>query len=178
MAARGGGKSTRFWAKKKNSHFPPKIARKSGRNAQTKGNGSTLHVQLEFTMSKSPLVPSNSTICPTTAQKGAKKPQNLHNVNQHPKPSTGRILGYVAQIRIRRAPSPLATPPFLWFSSLRIPPLSHVEPRTTGHWAELEGSPAGVRRGRMVGPARFPGRKKLFFPKLFLDHLGCSNKWF
>ena len=32
----------------------------------------------------------------------------------------GRILGYVAQNRILRAPSPPATPDFLWFPTLRI----------------------------------------------------------
>ena len=36
-----------------------------------------------------------------------------------PKLETDRILGYVAQIRIPRAPSPSATPHFLWFPSLR-----------------------------------------------------------
>ena len=37
-----------------------------------------------------------------------------------PKPSTGRILDYVAQNRIPRAPSPPATPHFLWFPTLGI----------------------------------------------------------
>ena len=55
-----------------------------------------------------------------TAQKCAKKPQKLRNVHSTPEPRTGRILGYVAQIRIPRAPSPPATPHFLWFPSLRI----------------------------------------------------------
>ena len=35
-----------------------------------------------------------------------------------PKRRTGRILGYVARIRIPRAPVPPATPHFLWFPSL------------------------------------------------------------
>ena len=64
--------------------------------------------------------PSTPRYVRETAQKGAKKPQKLRNVHQHPKPRTDRILGYVAQKRIPRAPSPLAIPHFLWFPSLRI----------------------------------------------------------
>ena len=37
-----------------------------------------------------------------------------------PKPRTGRILGYVAQNPIPRAPTPPATPHFLWFPPLQI----------------------------------------------------------
>ena len=44
-----------------------------------------LHVGLDFTVSKSPLVPFNSTICPRTAQKGAKKPQKRRNMHQPPR---------------------------------------------------------------------------------------------
>ena len=78
----------------------------------------TLHVRLDFTVSKSPLVPFNSTICPRTAQKGSKSPKNGAICTNPPKPSTDRILGYVAQNPIPRAPSPPATPHFLWFTPL------------------------------------------------------------
>ena len=43
---------------------------------------------------------------------------------------------------------------------------------------QSEGSPARARRGPTVGPPGSPGRKKSFFPKLFPDHLGCSNTCF
>ena len=82
---------------------------------------STLHVRLDFTVSKSSLVPFNSTICPRDGPKRRQKaPKTCAMRTNTPKPSTGRILGYVAQIRIPRAPSPPATPHFLWFPSLRI----------------------------------------------------------
>ena len=53
----------------------------------------TLHVRLDFTVSKSPLVPFNSTICPRTAQKGAKKPQKRRNMHQPPETKHGPYLG-------------------------------------------------------------------------------------
>ena len=54
-------------------------------------------------------------------KKAPKSPKNCAMCTSTPKPRTGRILGYVAQKRILRAPSPPATPHFLWFPSLRIP---------------------------------------------------------
>ena len=53
----------------------------------------TLHVRLDFTVSKSPLVPFNSTICPRNGPKGAKKPQKLRNVHQPPETKHGPYLG-------------------------------------------------------------------------------------
>ena len=44
------------------------------------------------------------------------------------------------------------------------------------------GGAGGQRGPRTVGAnggsTRVPGAKKTFFPKLFLDHLGCSSKCF
>ena len=41
------------------------------------------------------------------------------------------------------------------------------------------GGPASPRTvGANGGSTRVPGAKKSFVPKLFLDHLGCSNKCF
>ena len=57
-------------------------------------------------------------------------------------------------------------------------PTRHVDPRTRGHLVQPEGRPAHAQWGPTVGPPGSPGRKKSFFPKLFLDHLGCSNKCF
>ena len=72
-------------------------------------------------MSKSPLVPFNSTIRPRNGPKKApKSPKICAMCTNTPKPSTGRILGYMAQNQIPRAPSPHATLHFLWFPSLRI----------------------------------------------------------
>ena len=83
-------------------------------------------------------------------------------------------------------------PPRLWDGqsrAIRNPPLfvvfkpqnrptSRLDPRTSGHLVEPDGSPARAQLGPTVGPPRSPGRKKSFFSKLFPDHLGCSNKCF
>ena len=53
----------------------------------------TLHVRLDFTVSKSPLLPFKSRYVRETTQKGAKKPQNLRNVHQHPETKNGPYLG-------------------------------------------------------------------------------------
>ena len=58
---------------------------------------------------------------PETAQKGPQKLQILCRLaSDSDKPRTSHIFGYMAQNAIPRAPSPPATPHFLWFPPLRI----------------------------------------------------------
>ena len=76
----------------------------------------TLHVRLDFPVSTSSLRPSNSMICPGD---GPKRPPKAPNANTH-KPRIGHIFGYMAQNAIPRAPTPPATPHFLWFPPLTI----------------------------------------------------------
>ena len=81
----------------------------------------TLHMQLDFLVPKGPLGPSNSTICPRTAPKRPRKPQNLCTLAaDSPKPKIDPILGYVAQNVISSAPNPPATTHFWWFPPLKI----------------------------------------------------------
>ena len=97
-----------------NSRFWPKAAPKPSQNRQTKGKGCYTHVRLNCPVIKSPFLHSSSTICP---RNGPKMPKNGLNVRclcqTGPKPRTGRVLGYVAQNRIPRAPIPPTTPNFL-----------------------------------------------------------------
>ena len=111
-------------------------------------------------------------------KKAPKDPKNCAMCTSTPKPRTGRILGYVAQKRIPRAPSPPATPPLFMVSKPQNRPTRHVDPRTKGPLVQPRGGSAHAQWGPTVGPPGSPGRKKRFFPKLFLDHLGCSNKCF
>ena len=76
----------------------------------------TLHVRLDFPVSTSSLPPSNSMTCPGN---GPKRPPEAPNADSL-KPRIGHIFGYMAQNAIPRAPSPPATPHFLWFPPLRI----------------------------------------------------------
>ena len=55
---------------------------------------STLHVRLDFTVSKSSLVPFISTICPRNGPKRRQKaPKNLRNAHQHPETKHRAYLG-------------------------------------------------------------------------------------
>ena len=81
----------------------------------------TLHVRHDCPVNQSPFFPSSSTICPRNGPKMAKNGLTVRYLcPTRPKPRTGRILGYVAQNQVPRAPIPPATPHFLWFPSLRI----------------------------------------------------------
>ena len=112
-------KSARFWAK--NSHFSRKRAPKPGQNAQTKGNGGYTPRAVSLPCVKEPSGALQLRDMSEKRPKEApKSPKICAMCTNTPKPSTGRILGYVAQIRIPRAPSPPATPHILWFPSLII----------------------------------------------------------
>ena len=86
---------------------------KTAKRRETVG---TLHVRLDFPMSTSSLWPSNSMIC---RGNGRKRPPEAPNADSH-KPRIGHIFGYMAQNAIWRAPTPPATPHFLWFPPLKI----------------------------------------------------------
>ena len=72
----------------------------------------------------------------------------------HPQPPT--FYGFQAS----ESPNETRRPPYQWSLGAAGGPAS---PRTVG---------------ANGGSTRVPGAKKTLFPKLFLDHLGCSNKCF
>ena len=102
----------------KTAIFGPKKPWNTLKTAKRRETVGTLHVPLDFPVSTSSLRPSNSMICPGN---GPKRPLEAPNANSH-KPRIGHIFGYVAQNAIPRAPTPPATPHFLWFPPLRIDP--------------------------------------------------------
>ena len=57
-------------------------------------------------------------------------------------------------------------------------PTRHVDPSTSGHLVQPESRPAHAQWGPTVGPPGSPGRKKSFFPKLFLKQLGMLKQVF
>ena len=71
-----------------------------------------LHMRPDFPS----LRPSSSMIC---LRNGPKGPPKAPNADSH-KPRIGHIFGYMAQDSIPRAPTPPATPHFLWFPPLKI----------------------------------------------------------
>ena len=105
----------------KPAFFGPKQSRNPLKTDKRREMARTLHVRLNCPLTKSPLLPSKSATCPKNGPKMAKNGLNVRYLCQtSPTSRTGRILGYVAQIRNRRAPSPPATPHLLWFPSLGI----------------------------------------------------------
>ena len=115
-------------------------------------------------VTKHPLLPTNSAMCLRNGPKLAKNGLDCEPfVSSSPKPRVGYMLVYVAQNQISRAPSPPATPHFLWFPTLN--PTTPLVPRTNGHLVEPEGSRARARWGPTEGPNKGP--------KLFLDNLRC-----
>ena len=95
-------------------------------------------------------------------KKAPKSPKNCAMCTSTPKPRTGRILGYVAQKRIPRAPSPPATPHFLWFPSLRLAQRDTSTPIPVVTWCSRRaGQPthSGGQRWVHQGPQ---GEKKIF----------------
>ena len=104
-------------------------------------------------------------------KKAPKSPKICGMCTNTPKPSTGRILGYVSQIRTPRAPSPPATPDFLWFPSLRIAPY---------HWSlgGGGGQPGPRTAGANGGSTRVPRAKKIGFFKVVPRPLGMLKQVF
>ena len=144
--------------------FLPKTTPKPGQNAQTKGYGeytaraASLHRVKE--LSSALQLHDMSEKRPKNAPK---RPKICAMCTNPPKPSTGRILGSVAQNSIPRAPSPPATPHFLWFPSLRIAQRDTQTPEPVVTWcSRWAPSPAhgGGQRWVHQGPQ---GEKNHFF---------------
>ena len=96
--------------------FPPN----PGETPKQSGTVATSHVRLDFAMLESPLLPFTCKICPKDGPERSQKAPNLRNVHKHPKTKHRPYLGLCGSKRIPRAPSPPATPHFLWFPPLGI----------------------------------------------------------
>ena len=138
MAPRGGGAKSGGALPKlrilchKTAFFGPKQPRNPVKTAKRRQTVRTPHLRLDCPVTKSPVLLSSSTICPRNGPKMAKNGLNVRHLCQTgPKPRTGRILGYVAQIPIPRAPSHRSLPLFV-VSKSQNRPTSHLDPRTSG----------------------------------------------
>ena len=238
MAARGGGAKSggalpnlRSFGPK-TAIFRPKQPPDPGETPKQRETRATLHVRLDFTVSKSPLVPFICRYVRETAQKGAKNPPKSAQYaptprNQaravswatwlksefrghlvHPQPPT--FCGF----QTSESPNETRRPPYRWSlggaGGLRSPRtvganggstvvpeakkmiFSKVVPRPLGMLQQVflgRFEPVVAR----FGPWKIPkclengpfqdqnwakmGQKRIF-PKVILDHLGCSNKCF
>ena len=102
-----------------------------------------------------------------------KSPEICAMCTNTPKPSTARILGYVAQKRIPRAPSPPAT-----FCGFQASKLRNQPPRPPYQWslggAGRQHSPRTVQANG--GSTVVPGANKKIFFKVVPRPLGMLNQ--
>ena len=110
-------------------------------------------------------------------KKAPKSPEICAMCTNTPKPSTGRILGCVAQNPIPRAPIPPATPHFLWFPSVRIAQRDAQTPvPVVTWWSRRAARPAYGGGQRWVHWVR--GAKKMIFFKVVPRPLGMIKQVF
>ena len=88
-----------------------------------------------------------------------------------PRPTTGRILGYVAQNQIPKAPIPAPTPHTWGFPSLRI---AQRDAQTSYQWSlgAAGGQPSPQTVGAKGASTSVPGAKKTIFSKVVRKPLG------
>ena len=184
MAARGGGAKSGGALPKlrsfgpKTAIFRPKQPYYRFKTAKRRQTAATLHVRLDFLVTKGPLVPSNSTICPRNGPKRRQKapktalcapaPQNQERAvswatwlkNEfrghlvHPQPPT--FYGFQAS----QPPNKTPRPPYQWSLGAAGGPAS---PRTVG----VNGGSTGV-----------PRAKKMIFSKVVPRPLGMLKQVF
>ena len=135
-------------------------------------------MRLDFLVAKGPLVPSNSTICPRNCPKRRQKAPKTAQCAPTPR-NKERAVSWAMWLKNEFRghlvhPQP---PTFYGFQAS----VSLNDPRRPPYQWSLgaAGGPASPRTlGAKGGSTRVTGAKKRFFPKLFLDHLGWSNKCF
>ena len=108
-------------------------------------------------------------------RKAPKSPKICAMCTSTPKPRTGRILGYVAQNGIMRAPSPPATPHFCGFQASESP---NETPRPPYQWSlgGAGGQPGPCTVGANDGSTGFPGAKNIIFFKVVPRPLGMLKQ--
>ena len=110
-------------------------------------------------------------------KKAPRSPKSCAMCTNSPKPRTGRILGYVAQNPIPRAPIPPATPHFLWFPLLRIAQRATLTPvPVVTWWSRRVAQPAHSLAQQWVDQG--PQGEKTHFFKVVPRPLGMLKRVF
>ena len=163
----------------KTAIFCPKEPQNPGKTPKRRETVATLHMQCHFPVSKSPVVPFNSTICPRNGPKRWQRAPKSAQCGPSPR-NQARAVSWATWLKILFRghlvhPQP---PTFCGFQASKSP---NETPRPPYYWSfGGAGGQLGLRKvgGANGGSTRVPRAKKRFFPKLFLDHLDCSNKCF
>ena len=172
MAARGGGaKSGRALPNlrsfgPKTAIFRPKQPQNPGETPKRRDTVSTQHVRLHFTVSKSSLVPLNSTICPRNGPKRRQKAPKPAQRAPTPR-NQARGVSWATWLKSEfqgRLVHPQA-PTFCGFQASESP----NEPLTAPYQWSLGGAggqPGPRTFGANGGSTRVPGAKKIIFSKV------------
>ena len=140
----------------------------------------TRHVRLHFPVSKSPLVPFNSMICPRNGPKRRQKAPKSAQCAPAPR-NQARAVSWATWLKIRFRghlvqPQP---PTFCGFQASESP---RRTPRPPYQWsrggARGQHSPRNPQPGPTVGPPGSPGRKKPIFFKVVPRPLGMLKQAF
>ena len=143
--------------------FCPKKPATAGKMPQRSETVATLHVWLDFTMSRSRLVPFDSTICPRNSPKRRQKaPKSAQCA-----PTAGnqaRAVSWATWLESEfRGHLVQPQPPTFCASQASELPNERLDPRTSGHLVQPEGSTTRAQSGPTLGTPGSPRRKKSFF---------------
>ena len=138
----------------------------------------TLHVRLDFTVSKSPLVPFNSTMCPRKGPKRRQKAPNFAQCAPTPR-NQARAVSWATWLKIRFRghlvhPQP---PTFCGFQASESPNETRRPPY---QWSlgGAGGRPSPRTVGANGGSTRVPRAEKIIFSKIVPRPLGMLKQVF
>ena len=134
----------------------------------------TLHVRLDFTVSKSPLVPFNSTICPRNGPKRRQKAPKCAQCAPTPR-NQARAVSWATwlKIRFRGHLVPPQPPTHLFLDHLGCSNKCFLD--ILSPWGRVLGhgkSQNALKMGRFKTKNGSKMGQKCVFPKVILDHLG------
>ena len=184
MAARGGGAKSGGALPNLRS-FGPKIAifrpkqpQNPGETPKRRDTVSTLHARLDFTVSKRPLLPSNSTKCPRNGPKMRQKAPKSAQCAPTPR-NQAPAVSWALWLKIRFRghlvhPQP---PTFCGFQASESP---NERRRPPNQWSlgGAGGQPGPRTAGANGGSTRVPGAKKIIVSKVVPRPLGMLKHVF
>ena len=174
VAPRGGGGKSGGALQKlrilcpKTAFLGPRLPQDPFKTAKRREAVRTLHVRLDLLVTKSPLLPSDSTICPRNGPKGAKNgPHWTQHLLASPKTKNGPYLGLRGSKPNSEGTLSTRTPPLFVVPKPHNPPTRRLDSHAR-HWSfggtrgQLE-----PRTGRANGGStRDPGAKEMIFSKV------------
>ena len=184
MVARGGGAKSggalpnlRSFGPKR-AIFRPKQPKNPGETPKRRDTVSILHVRLDFTVSKSSLVPFNSMICPRNGPKRRQKAPKSAQCAPTPRNQAGAVSWALwLKIPFRGHLVHPQSPTFCGFQASQSP---NETRRPSNQWSlgAAGGQPGPRMAGANGGSTRVPGAKKIIFSKVVPRPLGMLKHVF